>query len=156
MPKKGIVRINQGRILPLWLRLFISGFLFVGMLYANFLMSEEIAILLTISLATPVLPIWNAYRLLEINNQAKAYLEGYWFAGFRLGPWKRFREIKEIRILKMANLHQLKRRSKGKAFGAVMIMENEDQVYLIGSNSKDKLKGWLKEIYIKLELNKSI
>jgi len=152
MPKKGIVRINQGRILPLWLRLLISTVLFMGMLYANFLLDKSIAVFVSIALAAPVLPIWNAYQLLEINNKSQVYLQGVWLAGFKLGRWKRFRKINEIRIEKAGEISQLKRKSISKKYGAIMVIDTRDQIYLIGSNSRDQLKVWMKEIYDKLQL----
>ncbi len=154
MPKKGIVRINQGRILPLWLRLFISGLLFAGMLYANFLLNEEIAIFISIGLASPVLPVWNAYHLLEINKISKAYLNGYWLAGFKFGKWKHFQKIDEIIITNTKDMNK-KKRVSNKAYSAIMTLDTKEEVFLIGSNSKDQLKKWLKEIYDKLELETS-
>jgi len=155
MPKKGIVRINQGRILPLWLRLTISGFLFVGMLYSNLLLNEEFAVFISIALAAPVLPVWNAYHLLEINNTAKVYLKGYWFAGLKFGQWKRFRQIDEITISEAKDVAQLKVRASNKTYAASMLMDGKEHIYLIGSNSKDQLKKWQKEICNKLELETS-
>ena len=155
MPKKGIVRINQGRLLPLWLRLIIAGFLFLWMLYANFLMSEGIAIFVSIGLAAPVLPVWNACFLLEINNKSKIYLEGYWFAGFRMGKWKNFSKINEIKIVEKDEARHLRRGSNMKNYSAVVVFENRDQIYLIGGNSSEKLKERLKEINDKLELERS-
>ncbi len=153
MAKKRIVRINQGRVLPIWLRLFISGLLFTGMFYVNFFLSEETAILLSIGLAAPILPMWNAYRIFEINNQSKVYLRGVWLAGFKFGDWKSFDHIHEIRIVNTGPT-QTTRKSGGKAFGAYLVLENQEQLYLIGSNSRDQLQKWLKQIYDKLELER--
>ncbi len=151
MPGKRNIRINQGRFLPLWLRLLISAFLFYCIIYSNLYFEEEMAVFISIFLATPVLPIWNTYKIFEINHQAKAYLSGYWVAGFKFGKWRRYNEIVEIRALEPQVRNKLHPRYQ-KNYAAYLVFEDDHQVYLLGNNSRDILKKSLREIYDKLDL----
>ncbi|XOV91973.1 MAG: hypothetical protein ACFHWX_17410 [Bacteroidota bacterium] len=149
MSRQYTIRINQGRIISLWLRILIVALLFVGILFINLYFKEEVAIVLSIFLAAPVLPFWNAFNLLEVDNQSRSYFKGFWLAGFKRGVWKSYEAIREIKI-KDSGMNPSGKSTK--YYKAYLIFENLDQIYLIGHNSQEKLKEQLKEIYKKLDL----
>ncbi len=151
MSYRHTVRVKQGRIIPLWLRLILTVVLFCGMLLANFYLEEDLAILCSILFAMPIFPIWNAYYLLEVDNKVKAYLNGYWAAGITWGKWKSYREINEIIILGPESRKPKNRRSGKKAFEAYLSTDDGTKVYLLGNESKSKLKDRMKILYEKLQ-----
>lgn len=152
MSKRHVIRINQGRIISLWLRIIIVIFLLTGMMIVNLMMDETYAVFLSICFATPVLPIWNAFRLLEVDARSRAYYKGYWLAGIKWGDWHSYEAIQEVRVLGPGEGQSAKTNKRFKAF---LILKNGEQIYLIGHNSRDKLEDHLKKIHEKLNLDKS-
>lgn len=101
------VRINQGRIVPIRLRL--GGTVVVLILMAAVLMhlTELAAVFVCIFLSFLVPLLWSSYYLLEINPMAKEISEINWIMSFTIRKVKAYDEIEKIFINETRSSRQM-------------------------------------------------
>jgi hypothetical protein len=154
MATRYTIRINQGRFLPAWLRITISASLVAVIVFVIKSFDQELAVGFSVILAIPVLPLWNSFFILEIDNLRRRYKKGIWIAGWTFGKWVKYNKIVDIKIRKKSTKKYSLR--EGKSFKAILILDDETQVYLLGDSSQEVLSERMEEVSRRLGIEQVI
>lgn len=95
-----IVRIHQGKTLPLQFRLVIAIILGTLIVLIMIQIRQPYSIVFTIALSTLTPAIWFSANMLEIDLTKNEVFKGIWVMGFRFGDKTSFSSIEKIFIKK--------------------------------------------------------
>lgn len=153
-----LVRINQGKSLPTWLRVFIVIISILLMILAFLKLITPWSIMLAILFSLIPPAGWFATNILEINTSKKMIFQGSWSMGFRFGNWKHFQELKiifEEKKIKTTSftLPNNKLITTNKEYQAFLETETAEKIYLFGHPIKDRIKEKVETLNKKLRLD---
>lgn len=152
-----LVRINQGKSLPLWLRIIIAIVSIFLMILTFQMIAAPWSIVLAILLSMIPPAGWFATNILEINTSMKMIFRGSWIMGFRFGEWKRFHELKTITEKKQIKttsftLPDNKHITTNEEYQAFLEIESGEKIYLFGHPIEKRIKEKVETLNKKLKL----
>ncbi|WP_421875574.1 hypothetical protein [Marinoscillum sp.] len=151
------VTINQGRVLPLTFRFFMTISVFGGMALSMQHFDELVAVISCIVISFFLPLAWSSYYIVQIRPEEHEIHEGYWIMGLKKMSKRPYETIEKIYI----NANSLSQRATSYAGQTATFSERQYQAFLktsdgykvelISSKSESDLMDRLKPIAKKLQ-----
>ncbi|MEM6830165.1 MAG: hypothetical protein AAF551_06585 [Bacteroidota bacterium] len=148
---KGI-RINQGRSVPLLVRLVVSFVVILVSIQILAHLPENAAIALTMSVSLILPVLWFSFDVLTIDTASRRVHQGIWIMGRPIGRSKAYTKIENIFIEK-PQTEQNGRNSTHQPplYRAFITFDNQKKYYILSGRSEESLKKKLSKIKKRLE-----
>ncbi|MEM0938328.1 MAG: hypothetical protein AAF600_02335 [Bacteroidota bacterium] len=154
----GIVRINQGKALPLKYRLLLVTILWLMVLFALKHLTSLLAIFISIVLCYLVSTVWFAAKIFIVDSEDCHLFVGFWIMGFKKGKWIFFKSLeidvekKQTKkgILKTSHNHHVISNTK---YTAYVKIDNSERFYLFAHPDQERVLEKITMINKKLGLS---
>ena len=152
--------INQGRALPLTLRVVGVGIVLVAVVKIMQHFPESYAIPIAIALSFLAPMIWFSSTILTINLETKEIHLGTWIMGLKTGRPESFDHIEKIFINEVKTIQKMQRYGTGGVYEkrdveyrAFIKLDNEEKYFLISHRSEKKVEKRVADIKKKLGID---
>lgn len=158
-----LLRINQGRIVPVtfrWLWTMLMFFL-IAICFQN--LPELPAVLCAIGCSLAVFPVWSAYYLLEIDTENRTVGDHTWVMGRKLGKQTSYEGIEKVFINSAMMAQSVNGhggsgyQSRWREYQAFVKFDDGRKVFLISDRDlnllQDRLQPMLKKLGCPLQVN---
>ena len=152
-------RLNQGRIVSLPIRFFLTLMVFAVMFWSMTALSESIAIIVCILISLLLPLVWSSYYILEIDCQNQRIGELTWIAGIKRGNYTSYDSIEKIFINQTGSAQRMTsygghvHTKRAREYHAYLKTGDSRKFFLLSDSDPVKLEERIQPLVKKLNVN---